>query len=595
MSQRISGILILSLFTAFLLLYGVAGTTAAYAQFDKIKKAVDKEKKSVNKNEKGKKVKSEKGTSGNLSVTDNSAGSSSGITQTGNSEDCKTIDDCEDAKAAVNFLNYANMHITEITDPAGAQGYVVKAKESLKKAKANCPGVDLSPVENRLAEIENKLADFNKAADAQTTLSMARNVFDPVVNSILGRGYDGMFSKKNEAQDLYDACAKVDYINLKKTLDDILTKDAGLKEQATNQFGDYTAFMNAYKQFEERVNNYLVGEINRSIEGAYAQKAKGKNNLNDALEAAEAGVLTAKAVLLIIPSHAKITSLLKDAQAATGMLEKEMGGSVYTSSFHKEQAGKIVFSKSPLVIRTEKQEAIVKDFTANDFIYSMAYLKAPVESQTFNRGCVIRMYVDDNMIMFREFTVSEQNKSQTWSGFEIVPDPVISEQSGCVEYSKALSAVSPRTHTVRVEFWNNDYTKLLASGEFNLDATQGLDVLQQNARKLSQKALDKVRMPAAGMQNASFEQVIKKDWTNERYKALRAVIYDKDWKIQRNAITGVIEHRYVWCAVAVKTNEGDCKIFYVSYKQDYAGGSYGAFKSWGMGDNELINCDHVMK
>ncbi len=305
--------------------------------------------------------------------------------------------------------------------------------------------------------------------------------------------------------------------------------------------------------------------------------------------------MTAQAILLVIPDHAKAQKLLKDAQAVVAAVEKDMGGSIFTSALHKQNAGKIIFSKSPIAIKAENAAAFVKDFTGNDFIYGMAYLKGPIESLAYNWECAVKIYVDDNEKMSRYFTASDQAKKQTWLEMEIVPDAATAVQSGCIEYSKALSEISPRPHVIKVEFWDKEFINLLASGEFNLDASEGMETLQNNAKKLSQKALDKVRMPAAGMQNASFEQTIKNDWTNERYKALRAVVTSKDWTIKRNAITGVIEHRYVWCAVAVKTNDGDCKIFYVSYKQDWNGSAYGKFNSWGMGDNELINCENVMK
>jgi len=313
------------------------------------------------------------------------------------------------------------------------------------------------------------------------------------------------------------------------------------------------------------------------------------------MDAAEAGVLTAKAILLVIPDYAKALKLQKDAQVVVDAVDKEFGGSIYTSPYHKENVGKIVFSKSPIAIKMEKKEAITNEFTGGDYIYGMAYLKGPIESLAYNWECAVRIYVDDNEKMYRRFVASDQSKKQTWLDFEIVPDAATSTQYGCVEYSKALAEISPRNHVIKVEFWDKEFINLLAVGEFNLDASQGNDILQNNAKKLSQKALDQVRMPAAGMKNAAFEQKIMSDWKNERYTPLRAVVTSTDWTIQRNAITSVIEHRYVWCAVAVKTSEGDCKIFYVSYKQDWNGSAYGKLNSWGMGDSELINCDNVMK
>lgn len=589
-------------------LWGGTIATHTHAQFDKIKKAVDgdkkdkkdkKEKKDDKKTDKKKKDDSKKEDEETKTTTTTTTGSSGTAGGTKKVDDGKSIEDCDDTKIAKGYLYWIEQYLTEYNNPFKAEETLEKSKESLKKAKTSCPDVDASSIETKLAEYEKQIAvkikEANAKQNAEKMLQDASFMFDAVIYNILDRAWEGMFKKKDEAQKLYDECVKLDYPKKKKQLDDLLAADADLKAKANEEYGGYTAMMKSYMKFEESVNTFLVKEIDRAIEEAYAQKAKGKNNLNNAQETAEAGLLTAQAILLVIPDHAQTLKLQKDVQTILDAIDKELGGSVYTSAIHKKNVGKIVFSKSPIVIKAEKEDGFTSNFTGNDYIYAMAYLKGPLEALAYNWECTVKIYVDGDEKKSRSFTASEQAKKQTWLDFEIVPDAATSTQYGCVEYSKALSEISPRNHTVKVEFWDKECIKQLAVGEFNLDASTGMETLQNNAKKLAQKALDKVRMPAAGMKNTAFEQKIMSDWTNERYKALRAVIYDKDWSIQRNAITGLIEHRYVWCAVAVKTTDGDCKIFYVSYKQDYAGGSYGAFKGWGVGDNELINCDNVNK
>ena len=587
-----------------------------YGQLDKLKKAAEKDKKDKEskktdkKTEKKKEVKkTDKKEEGDTAKEDTEAQKSDeqaaekavhdDAVKNEQKTSGRSIEDCDDTRSAKGYLYWIEQNLTTYDNAYKAQEYVEKTQEALKKAKTSCSDVDVSSIVTKLADLQKqvdvKLGAEKAKENAEKLLQKASFAFGPILDNMLYNGYVGMFTKKETAQKLYDECVKLDFVSFKKQVEEVLAGNAELKKKATDTYGEYTTLMSNYSKFEEQVNTFLVNEINQAVEEAYAQKAKGKNNLNNALEAAEAAELTAKAVLLVIPAHAKTAQLLKDAQSVVAAVEKEFGGSIFTSAYHKENAGKIVFSKSPITIKAENPAAMTKDFLASDYIYAMAYLKGPIESLAYNWECAVRIYVDDAEKMYRRFKASEQSRKQTWMDLEIVPDAATSVQFGGTEYSKALAGVSPRNHTVRVEFWDTDFTKLLASGEFNLDATQGMETLEKNAKLLSQKLLDKVRMPAAGMKNASFEQKIMSDWNNDRYKALRAVITSNDWSIQRNAITSVIEHRYIWCAVAVKTTDGDCKIFYVSYKQDYTGGGYGSLNSWGMGDSELINCDNVMK
>ncbi len=98
------------------------------------------------------------------------------------------------------------------------------------------------------------------------------------------------------------------------------------------------------------------------------------------------------------------------------------------------------------------------------------------------------------------------------------------------------------------------------------------------------------------MKNAQLEKEMVAASDHDNDKPLRAVITANEWTIHRNPISGAIEYRTINAALATKrVSDGTCRIFYVSFKQMYNGGSYGKTQHHGVGDNEEIPCENVNK
>ncbi len=144
----------------------------------------------------------------------------------------------------------------------------------------------------------------------------------------------------------------------------------------------------------------------------------------------------------------------------------------------------------------------------------------------------------------------------------------------------------------------NANADVVASGSFMLECSvDGLSKWSQMILPFEDRLLEKMRMPKAVQSNHALETQMKNIW-KEIYPdetPLRLVIIDKAWTIEKNEITGQIDYRWISTAIAVKRPDGDCYIYWISYKQDYAGGKYGELWKYGVGANERIKCENVNK
>jgi len=52
---------------------------------------------------------------------------------------------------------------------------------------------------------------------------------------------------------------------------------------------------------------------------------------------------------------------------------------------------------------------------------------------------------------------------------------------------------------------------------------------------------------------------------------LRVVLDEKDWRIYRRAVTGVILFRTIWADIAVQKTDGKYYVYELTYEQQYNG------------------------
>ncbi len=419
-------------------------------------------------------------------------------------------------------------------------------------------------------------------------ISRAASAVRPLMN--IRSVYQGQFAGKSNAEEFYNTCREVDYATQRQRVEQAVAMKPDARER--EQFS-YEQVMEQFpSHFANLTKQYLIPEINNAIEIAYAEKAKGASRAGAALEAAESAVLVADGILLVTPGHPEVQTLRADAQAAVASMGAARDA-VYAGSFARENAGKVIFSSEPIVPGSENPAAMRTSFTTNDNIYGVYYLKGTFEELTrgSNHG-YMKLFVDGNEKAGYDFKMPADGAANAWLIAEVIPDPAVSTTRGAAIFTKAISELSPRKHSVKLQSLDG-HLNVLAEGEFQLDCTTGLDRVREVNRQLGDKKLASVGLPNAAMNDPKLENECKaalKDW---KEKVLKVIITDREWTIQRHPISGAIVSRTINTTVVVKKPDGGCRMFQVSFEQPYSGKKYGKAQQYGVGDSADIQCEKV--
>jgi hypothetical protein len=145
------------------------------------------------------------------------------------------------------------------------------------------------------------------------------------------------------------------------------------------------------------------------------------------------------------------------------------------------------------------------------------------------------------------------------------------------------------------------FNNLSEAGEVHNMAAAALQKFgneEQVALKIKKNYEEKIKnkkMPAAVMVNAGLEAEFKKVFTNS-FKDLTIIkinIIAREWTVIRNGITGVILGRKHSAAIAVKTKEGNCALYYFHIGQQYTGSGYGLSAENARAFDGEIACENI--
>ncbi len=475
----------------------------------------------------------------------------------------------------------------------------------LKNVKATDPNFDVSDVQKRLEGYQSyydtnldTVNDTNLAkADFQKTVTSKSWKLTNLLDERLGSGAAWVYSYFNTSNYLNEA-TEIDYPSLLKITTEGDNKFKGhnmdYKVQTVKEFGG--KYLTYY-------NETLQNVINGLIEGAYDNKAGNKQAAAKYIEQAKQ---LSEATLLILPKENRIINLNKEVMSAYNSITSSVYAQVFTSDFHKDNLGKVVFFTKKPIIKSENSSSININFKAGDFIYAMAYLPGSFKDLTEARNAIkvtTTIYVDGTKKTAHEFGMSwallQENK--TYLFMEIIPNPATNKQSGPAKFAKSLATISPRNHEIKVSLTglgiglSNSVS--FAEGTFNIDCSTGQDQLANYALKYKEKTLAGVYMPSAKMNNSGLIQSMKQALINEGWennkKVQRVVITGSDWKIYKHSLTGKTLYRTIPAAVAFKTSGGECKYWNLTFKQVYSGTGYGKTVVGGVGSIVELSCKNI--
>ncbi|MCW5520229.1 hypothetical protein J1N09_10295 [Aureitalea sp. L0-47] len=486
-------------------------------------------------------------------------------------------------------------------------GFLETAPIHLRNVKTYDPNFDVSDLQTRLdgyqTYYDNNLGtvnDYNLAKAEFEKLILSKSwQLSNLLDDKLGSGAEWVHSYYNTSNYL-KAATEIDYPNLLK-----ITTEGDAKFKGHNLDSKVQTVKAFERNYAAYYNETLQVVINGLIEGAFENKT---GNEREAIKYIEQAKQLSEAAILILPEDSNVNSLHKQMMTAYESLTENIYKNIFTSDFHKNNIGKVVFFSKRPKIKSENISTVKDLYKAGDFIYAMAYLEGSFKDLASARNAIkvtTSIYVDGTEKTSHEFSMSWESlkENKTYLYMEIIPDPATNTHSGPAKFSKTLANISPRNHEIKVTLTGLGIglSNIIpfAEGTFTLDCSTGRDQLANYAIKYREKNLAGVYMPGAKMNNPDLTQSMKQALINEGWednkKVQRIVITDNNWKIYKHTITGKTIYRTIPAAVAFKTSEGECKYWNLTFKQVYNGTSYENTIVGGVGSIEDLSCNNVNK
>ncbi|MBN2728316.1 MAG: hypothetical protein JXR53_03750 [Bacteroidales bacterium] len=521
-------------------------------------------------------------------------------TQSGAENDAKNKE-CQEMKENLqekieisqNFINQGDLESAE-TYMKSAKGYVLRIKEegctiniSKEEADLNQLEADYNSKAGGVAESEEtKEAEFEKVKQAVWSL-------DPLKNQI-NFGHIGMMKKLSEAELFYQNAKDIDFINKVSDINAIAKKYPDEFQPDYEMEGYLKDFTEKFPSWLAEQKDYLKNEINNAMMEGNNLKARHINFLGEAMDMANAALITADACLILFPGNEEFYKLRETAFSNYQKISQEFSAANYTSDLHAKNAGKIVFSTNPIQMGSENEGAFKNAFNSSETVYGMMYLKTNLSAVQGTGFITTKVFANGTQIADHDWKAAADQQKNTYNEFEIMPAPASAQTYGALKFYEAFSSkLLSGSNTIKVQLLDDDQN-VVAEGEFTLDCSGGTDNITARYKELKNIRLEKVRMPQAKINDPALEasMVAAMPAQNWPETAMRAVITGDGW-ITHRGIMGEILFREMYAAVAFKTPEGTCKIFYMSFKQDYNGSGYGKTQYYSVGGSEEIKCENV--
>jgi len=410
----------------------------------------------------------------------------------------------------------------------------------------------------------------------------------------------GLYERAGSAQDFARIVAKFDLGGTLARMESRLAKDSSLLEKNRKT-------VETMRGFQEKANkhaDFVAEEAARM--GASAREYQ-EVTLLDARRLAREAVVLTDAGLKLSPRHAALTSGRPALDAMAKDLDKRFEAKVYTSPFHKKNAGMVVFSSAPLAPGKESASAVKKAFKAGEPIYAGIYLdgmlRELVNSGTSAAAVSVVLYAGGDQVGKFDYAVPGAENEKSFLALEIFPPDAAKAVSAreALAMSSALDDLAPGEHDIEIRVFARQHgmsdNVKLATGEFAFNGTTGMATVKERFEALYARVVEETRMPKAkkkdgGLEKSMMAAIGTAGW---KEKPVRAVITEGEWTQYRNKLTGILLSRDIAATVAVKDAEGNCKAFDLRMYQEAAGSSFGKTQLGVVYGDVPIDCDNVNK
>lgn len=295
----------------------------------------------------------------------------------------------------------------------------------------------------------------------------------------------------------------------------------------------------------------------------------------------------------------------EEAAMNEAMLSEEKPQEDFSSDFHRNHVGEIVFSKQ-MVSRENPGASLQGTFNATDRLYGRWFSdKSPTNQILVNpegkkmkcSSCMsyFKIYVDgvDQGYKYDFAVLDYQFQMQTTRQIWLHPQTA----DGLTErdWQRTIANMSPGPHVVKVEYYamdGEDYTAKMAEGSFTVNKKSGDAVRVGKSWSSFKEGMSDASLKSKILTLAKGDKTWKYDGTPEAVK-----ITSTGWKSKTEKYTGKILYRYIDCQIKLKLPDGYCETEGVRIRQEYMGnGSYGSAVGFvtsmdSFGSNHQIDCD----
>jgi len=477
------------------------------------------------------------------------------------------------------------------------------AERMLKQVKENDPSYNVSALETEVAAYRNNANNEAKTkSDAAGKAEAEKNYFENVWRKMIGVYSTGSIIEPGVYGKTY--LDRVEAVNLPEYLEKRKTvTDAGPNSYPVlidKMLADYEDYLKRTDRLRWNVTEVMV-------------KSRNEANPQNKMKLLEQAQYECEAVLEMSPNNAAFKQKLDEVSKLLGNADSE-ASKFFTSDFHKQNVGKIVWSNKPLLISKEKDmaAAIKNEFKTGEAIFGTIYLGNNLR-QLLNGNERIRVIikVDGGTAIWggdlSYFIIPLAVQDKSYLQFALLPDeqwfkdnyaPYVAKENWTYSYfMDELARSGDISHTITCEFDFPTNIQGNIKSSLSLDLGSGSASVKAMSTKLHDQLMASRTLPKAGMVNAALEQQMVAAANNLGWndKFSKAIITSSSWVISKNDLTGAILYRYLGAVCTIKGTDGKCYYQEFSFRQDYTGGgNYSSTVKYNSyGGKREIGCDKL--
>lgn len=485
----------------------------------------------------------------------------------------------------------------------GTGSTLMNAERMLAQVKEKDPSYNVADLETEVAGYRNTA---DRQAKAQTDAANAAQAELSYFNKVW-QNMTGIYSKGSDIEpgitgkSYYDRVQELNLPEYKEKKKSATTPEASkIIEEVDRGLADYDNYVKRSDRLRWNVTEIMV-------------KSRNEANPQRKIQMLEEARWECEAVLAVSPANAAFKQKLEEVNKLLGSAGSE-ASKFYTSDFHKQNVGKIVWSNKPLVIGKESEMAanIKNSFKTGEAIFGTIYL-GNTARQLMDGNDRIRVIIKvdggtavwggDLSYFILPLTVQDKSYIQ----FALLPDdqwfsanyaPYITRENWTYSYLlDELAGAGDISHDITCEFDFPTPVQGNIKSQLSLDLGGGSAAIKTLSAKLHDQLMASRTLPKAGMSNAAMEQQMVSAANNLGWndKFLKAIITSSSWAIAKNDLTGAILYRYVGAVCTTKGTDGKCYYQEFTFRQDYTGGgNYSStIKYNSYGGKREIGCDKI--